>query len=425
MHPSDIVSGFKKAGEHVLSLLADKVVTTVSEEEVRDRTKLARVLRAVLAAKQHGHEDILAPLVAEACINVMPPAPKRPSINMDNVRVAKIIGGTVRDSQVVRGMVVHRDAEGTIKHVEAGKVAVFGIGLEASSTETKGTVVIHNAEELKSYNKSEEKMMEDVIKAIADAGVKVIVAGGAISEIALHFIEKYGMMAIKIFSKFELRRLCRTVHATACVRLAAPTEAELGYVDEVSIQELSGTRVAVFRQDAEDSGVATIVLRGSTMSALDDMERAIDDATNVTKVLCSDGRCLPGGGAIEMQLSLSLQRLADETPGLEQYAIRQFAEALEVVPRTLAENSGQSPTEVMSGLYAAHAGGAAATGVNVAGAGVTDMVALDIYDSFAVKISALRLAADAAVTVLRVDQIIMSKQAGGPKPRDAGPPDQD
>jgi T-complex protein 1 subunit theta len=120
----------------------------------------------------------------------MPPASKKASVAVDNVRVCKLIGGTVADSQIVKGVVVQRDAETSVKHVEKAKIAVFGCSIEASAPETKGTVVIKSAEELKAYNKGEERMMEDAIKGIADSGANVIVAGGSISEIALHFIEK-------------------------------------------------------------------------------------------------------------------------------------------------------------------------------------------------------------------------------------------
>jgi len=164
--------------------------------------------------------------------------------------------------------------------------------------------------------------------------------------------------------------------------------------------------------------VATIVLRGATANALDDIERAIDDAVNTAKQACKDGRTVPGAGATEIELAARLADFAAATPGLEQYAIAKYAEALEVVPRVLAENSGRDPADVISALYAAHAAGAAAAGVDVNGDALTlDAAAHGVHDLLATKLSALRLASEAAITVLRIDTIIMSKQAGGPKPR--------
>jgi T-complex protein 1 subunit theta len=423
VHPSEIVEGYKRAAEQAYAVLESLSCYTL--ENPRDKASLTRALTPVLASKQRGYEDMLASLVADAVISVMPPATKKASVTVDNVRVAKLIGGTVGDSQIVRGVVVQRDSEGSVKHVTKAKVAVFGCGIEAAAPETRGTVVIKSADELKAYNKGEEKMMEDAIRGIADSGAKVVVAGGSISEIAMHFIEKYGMLAVKIASKFELRRLCKAVGATAQVRVGAPPPGELGYADDVSVQELSSRLVTVFRQDDEDSGIATIVLRGATMNLLDDMERAIDDAVNVARVLCKDGRMVPGAGAAEMELAHRLGSVAATTPGLEQYAIAKFAEAMEVVARTLAENSGQNERDIITNLYAAHAAGKSSVGVDVDGEGTKDAAAAGILDSLAVKLSALRMAAETAITVLRVDTIIMSKQAGGPKPRQPGAPDDD
>jgi T-complex protein 1 subunit theta len=254
--------------------------------------------------------------------------------------------------------------------------------------------------------------MEEAIRGISDSGAKVIVAGGSISEIAMHFIEKYGMMAVKVISKFEMRRLCKAVGATALVRVGPPMPDELGFASTVSVQELSSRLVTVFRQDGEDSSIATIVLRGSTTNLLDDMERAVDDAVNVARNLCKDGRMVPGAGAAEMELATRMGRAASEAKGLETYAIGKFGEALEIVARTLAENSGQNATELITALYLAHQAGGASVGVDVEGAGngTFDAAAVGVLDSLVVKLSALRMASETALTILKVDQIIMSKQ---------------
>ena len=433
------------------------------------------MLVPVIASKQTGYEDALAALAAEAILSTMPPADKPASVTVDNVRTCKIVGGSPLDSQVVRGVVVQRDTDGSVKHVEKAKIAVFACSIEASSSETKGVVVIKSPEELMEYNKGEERLMEETIKGIADAGARVVIAGGSISEIALHFLEKYGLMAVRIPSKFELRRLCKAVGAAQLVRVGAPSAAEMGYADVVSVQELSSRLVTVFRQlEGEDSGISTIVLRGATMNMLDDMERAVDDAVHTARQLCKDARLVPGGGAVEMELAHRLHAAADACKGLEMYSMHKFAEsracwgggrrrggaspfpfccralhpqrsrtlthtrctppsppnsfnplAVEVVPRTLAENSGQVSTDIIAALYAAHAAGKAGEGVNVEGVsgtgGTKDCQAAGILDCLAVKHSALRLAAETAITVLRVDQIIMSKQVRGGSRARLGP----
>mmetsp|Transcript_5508 Transcript_5508/g.17627 ORF Transcript_5508/g.17627 Transcript_5508/m.17627 type:complete len:549 (+) Transcript_5508:3-1649(+) len=423
IHISEIISGFEKAAEFAMRTMPELVCRSV--EDVTDPAQLQQAVLPVMTAKQYGYHKALSEVVSTACTKAMVKSGSRVSLNVDNVRVAKLVGGSVRDTTVVRGMVVQRPAASMVKRVTDAKVAVFGVGLEVSGTETKSTVVLRSAEELLQYSKGEEKMIEDAVKGIADAGAKVIISGGSISEMALHFVDKYNLMVIKVTSKFELRRLCRALGAVACVRLGPPMPEEMGHCHVVEEVEIGGRRVVVFRQeDGEDGGqIATVVLRGSTMNLLDDLERAVDDGVNTAKTAVQDARLVPGAGATELELAHRVGEFAAGTPGLDQYAIRKFGEALEVVPRTLAVNAGAKANEVISSLYAAHASGKASVGVDVEHASTMDAVEAGVFDLLATKLSAMRLAVDAAVTVLRVDQIIMSKPAGGPKPPKPGPPD--
>lgn len=185
----------------------------------------------------------------------------------------------------------------------------------------------------------------------------MVVAGGNISEIGLHFLERYKLMGVKVASKFDLRRLCRAIGATPLVRLGAPTAEEMGYADSVSIEEAGDHKVTVFVNDSETARLSTIILRASTQNLLDDFERCVDDTVNAFKVLIKDNRLLPGAGATEIELARLLQTFGDSTPGLDQYAIKKYAEAFEVVPRTLAENAGLNSIESISSLYAAHQSG--------------------------------------------------------------------
>ncbi|RKP22219.1 chaperonin Cpn60/TCP-1 family, partial [Syncephalis pseudoplumigaleata] len=308
---------------------------------------------------------------------------------------------------------------GHIRKVENAKVAIFSCPLDISQTETKGTVLIRNAEEMLNFSRGEEQSLERAIKELADAGVKVVVSGNGIGELALHYLNRFNIFSIKVLSKFDLRRLCRVCGATALSRLGVPMAEEMGYCEMVETAEIGGDRVTVFRQDVETTKTATIVLRGATQNQLDDLERAIDDGVNVIKAISKDGRLVPGAGAAEAELSKRLFAFGEKTPGLNQHAIKKFAEALEVIPRTLAENAGMDATEFLSRLRAAHHQSEAGTaGVNIESEApeTLDAVEHGILDVLSVKQSALQLAANAALTILRVDQIIMSKPAGGPKP---------
>lgn len=280
--------------------------------------------------------------------------------------------------------------------------------------------MIHSAEQLENYAKTEEAKVEELIKAVADSGAKVIVSGAAVGDMALHFCERYKLMVLRISSKFELRRFCRTTGSIALLKLSRPNADELGYADSVSVEEIGGARVTVVKNEEGGNSVATVVLRGSTDSILDDLERAVDDGVNTYKSMCRDSRIIPGAAATEIELARRLKEFSLKETGLDQYAIAKFAESFEMVPRTLAENAGLSAMEIISSLYAEHAGGNTKVGIDLEEGGCKDVSIMKIWDLYVTKLFALKYSADAACTVLRVDQIIMAKPAGGPR-RDAQP----
>ncbi|CAA0842778.1 T-complex protein 1 subunit theta [Striga hermonthica] len=413
LHPSEIRVGYTKAINETIRVLEELVVEGSESMNVRDKDEVISRMKSSVASKQFGQEDKLCPLIAEACIQVCPKNPA--NFNVDNVRVAKLLGGGLHDSKVVRGMVLKSDAVGTIKRMENAKVAVFAGGVDTTATETKGTVLIHSAEQLENYAKTEEAKVEELIKAVADSGAKIIVSGAAVGEMALHFCERYKLMVLKISSKFELRRFCRTTGAVGLLKLSQPHPDDLGYVDFVSVEEIGGARVTIVKNEQGGNSVSTVVLRGSTDSILDDLERAIDDGVNTYKAMCRDSRIVPGAAATEIDLARRLKEFSFKETGLDQYAIAKFAESFEMIPKTLAENAGLNAIEIISSLYAEHALGNTKVGIDLEEGVCKDVSTMKIWDLHITKFFALKYATDAACTVLRVDQIIMSKPAGGPK----------
>merc|ERR1740130_1657158 len=362
----------KKAQEEL-----DKCVCyTAPKSVLHDPIELAKALKHVIAAKQYGNEDLFAAKIAEACVLAMPE--NEIAFNTDNVRVAKIVGNSVHATTVVQGMCLTRGVLGTITDAKDAKIAVYGIPLDSATTETKGTVLLKSAAELKAYSNSEEESLERVIKAIADAGTKVIICGQAVGELALHFIEKYGMMIMKCPSKFELRRICRTTGANNLVRMEPPTEGDLGYCKHVHVKEIGSTQCTIFDHEQDNSKLATIVVRGSTSNIMDDVERAIDDGINVVKSMTKDARFVPGAGASELRLADALQQFGEAQPGLDQYAITKFGLALEVVPRTLAENAGIDAAETIAAMYKAHKGGQGGVGIDITALKAGDCGVLDL-----------------------------------------------
>lgn len=415
LSPAEILGGFEKAKDLALEILPELVCYTV--KDTKDHVEMEKALKSCLMSKQYGNEGFLSQLVAKACIDASPRAEGEP-FNVDYVRVVKVPGQGVLDSSVLQGMVFKREASGAITSVDKAKVAVYSGPVDWIQTETKGTVLIQNADELKNFSKGEESHLEAQLQAIKDTGVNVIVSGSKFGDMAQHFLNRMGIMMVKILSKHDLRRLCRTIKATPLPRLTAPSPSEIGHCDRVSIEEIGDVRVTQFVQDEEASTVDTIVIRGATLNMMDDIERAVDDGVNVYKACTKDPRMLPGAGASEIELSLRLQKLGEAQAGLDQYAIVAFAEALECVPQVLSENSGKKAKDMISMLYATHSKGEVNAGVDIEDDGlkVVDAAKAEIFDNFATKSWGIQFATTAAITVLRVDQIIMAKKAGGPKP---------
>lgn len=211
---SEIVEGYEAALEKALEVLSTLVVYEV--KDYRDRAQVERGIKAAIMSKQLGNEDLLTTLVSQACISILP---ENTTFNVDNVRVCKILGAGLNSSQVVQGMVFRRQVEGDITRKLKAKIAIYTCAVDVIQTETKGTVLIKSADELMKFSRGEESLLEAQIKAIADTGADVVVSGGKFGDMALHYLNKYNLMGVRLPSKFDLRRLCKAVGATALSKL--------------------------------------------------------------------------------------------------------------------------------------------------------------------------------------------------------------
>ncbi|NXV93183.1 TCPQ protein, partial [Calonectris borealis] len=301
-----VIEGYEKACKKALEILPDLVCC--SAKNLRDVEEVASLLHTSVMSKQYGNEQFLAKLIAQACVSILPDSGH---FNVDNIRVCKIVGAGISASSVLHGMVFKKETEGDVTSVKDAKIAVYSCPFDGMITETKGTVLIKNAEELMNFSKGEENLMDLQVKAIADSGANVVVTGGKVADMALHYANKYNLMLVRLNSKWDLRRLCKTVGATALPRLVwtcqmrsrresadeqvhlltlvffqtPPTLEEMGHCDSVYLSEVGDTQVVVFKHEKEDGAISTILIRGSTDNLMDDIERAVDDGVNTFKVL--------------------------------------------------------------------------------------------------------------------------------------------
>ena len=410
VHLSDIVLGYEKGFNRTM-----EIIDSAPQYKVEDVSKLeeaTKIIKPVIGSKMvHGQETFLAPLVAQACINVLPN--DRTKFNVDNVRVSKILGGTLMKTETMKGLVIVRNVEGSITKAEKCKVAVYNCPLETQGAETNDQIVFKTADELLNYTKGEEENMEKIIKNIVDSGVKCVIVGGAISNMAIHYLDKYGILAFRIMSKFELRRIASACGASLLVRLGPPTEEEMGYADEIKLTEISSEKCIVLTRDSENNKLSTIVLRGTTNDMLDTMERVIADGVNAYRDACKSSVYVAGAGAIEMNLSNQIKSFGKTVTTLDQYGIEKFGEAFEVVPRTLLENSGYNVNEVLATLRSKN-NSDPNMGINIQNGEIEDTLKLGILDHLETKKWAIKHAVNSVLTILKVDQVIVAKPAGGP-----------
>lgn len=412
LHPSDIISGYELALKQVLSILENSVAFNLEKPE---GDNLVSVLESSLAPKMPNHYKHFAKIVSEACVTITQET--APRFNDDSIRVCKILGCSIGDSRVVKGWVIARGAESsTVEKVEKAKVACYRCPFDPDALETKGTVMIENAEDLLAFNSSEECYAEKIVKGIVESGVNVVVVGGSISDICLHYLNKYGIFVLKIQSKWELIRLCRLLNAKAIPSVRIPTQEDLGFCDLVEVQEIGSTRVTVFRKDQVNSNLVTFIIRGATKVIMDGVESALQNGVSCYKQVLHDGRFLNGASSIECLLVNKIESYANTLKGLEQYGASSFGLAFEIFGKILLDNAGMNSNKMLPEILSKNIE-KAEFGVDVFNMKLEANNTLRVFDNYSSKVNAIKLAVKAALTVLRVDQIIMAKPAGGPKPK--------
>lgn len=431
VRPGVIRDGFNAGISKALELLDDLVVENVvpdwkNADAKTLQTQLMPLLKPVIASKQLGLEDFLSELAAEALAHAIPcDAPER--FDLDNVRIVKIMGASVLQSQVIHGLVLNRKVEGPLPK-GAARVAVYSCPLDIARTETKGTVLLKSADQMKAFSKDEERSLEADLKAIAETGAQLLITSDTVSDLALHFMERLGLASIKVTSKFDLRRIVRATGARALTSLRPPKAEELGTTAQVSVMDIGSDSCTILKND-QSARVSTILLRGSSTNVMEDYERSILNGISVARavLMAGDGRLVPGAGACEMELAgrLGEWALASGLTGLPLMSLQYFSEAFSMIPQVLAENAGYEPVPYMAALEAAHMDRTKITfGVHP---DEMEPVEVNVRDALVVKRKAVMYAGRVAALILGVDQIIMAKQVnpGGPDARANRPADLD
>ena len=403
IHPTIIAMGYRQAAEKAQEIL------NVISIDAEDRETLMKVAMTAMTGK--GTEKAREPL-AELVVGAVKQVEDDGEIDQDHIKIEKKDGATIDDSQLVNGVIIDKEPvhPGMPKKMEDARIALLNSAIEVKETEVDAEIRITDPAQMQAFIEQEEQMIKDMVNKIADAGATVLFCQKGIDDLAQHYLAKAGIMAVRRVKKSDMEKLARATGATVVSNIEDLDFEDLGLAGSVAEKKISGEAM-IFVEDCKDPKSVTLLIRGSTQHVVDEIERAIEDAIGVVAATIEDGKVVAGGGAAEISIAKGLKEYADTISGREQLAVTAFAEALEVVPKTLAENAGLDSIDALVDLRAAHEK-SLYMGLNVFKGEVTDMYRAGVIEPHRVKKQAIQSAAEAAEMILRIDDVIASTGAG-------------
>ncbi len=406
IHATILAQGYRQAAEKAKEILEEEAI----DVDADDDEALENVAATAMTGKgAESAKDHLAALVRRAVQSVA----DDDGVDTDNIKVETVVGGSIDESQLVEGVIVDKDRvhDNMPKFAEDADIALLDTAIEVPETEIDTEVNVSDPDQLQEFLDQEEKQLREMVDHIADAGADVVFCQKGIDDMAQHYLAQEGILAVRRGKKSDISALARSTGARVVSNVEDITEEDLGFAGSVTEKELAGSE-AIFVEDVEDAKAVTMILRGGTDHVVDEVERAIEDALGVVAATLEDGKILPGGGCPETELSLGLRDYADSVGGREQLAIEAFADAIDVIPRTLAENAGLDPIDSLVELRSAHDGGDNLVGLNAYTGEVEDM-SDEVVEPLRVKTQAVESATEAAVMILRIDDVIAAGDLKG------------
>jgi thermosome len=420
VHPTIIAGGYRLAADKAQEIL-DKIATPIS---VNDQAILKKVATTAMTGKgAEKAKEYLADLVVKAVNAVAEIDEDKVSIDTDHIKIEKKEGGGIEDTELIQGVLIDKERVHTAmpNRVEKAKIALINSAMEVKETEIDAEIRITDPNQLKAFINEEEKMLKDMVDKIKNSGANVLLTQKGIDDLAQHYLAKAGIFAVRRVKKSDMEKLNRATGANVVTNIDDLSSKDLGYagiVEEVKI----GDDEMIYVKECKDPKSVSVLVRGGTEHIVDEVERALEDCLGVVPAALRDKKVLGGGGAPEVEVAKQLRGYAKSVGGREQLAIEAFADALEVIPRALAENAGLDPIDVIVEMRSKHEKDGARMGVDVYNGKVKDMFKEGVVEPLRVKTQAIDSASEVAVMVLRIDDVIASKGggggAGGPSPEE-------
>jgi thermosome len=406
IHPTIITMGYRNASAKAREILEEISMSASDTETLKDV--------AMTAMTGKGTETAREPL-ADLIVAAVQQVEEDGEVDKKNINIQRIQGATVNDSEIVNGVVIDKGrADPTMpKNIDNAKIALLKYPIEVKDLETDAKIKLTDPSQMQAFIEQEEEMIRDMVDKVIASGANVIFCQKGIDDLAQHYLSREGIIALKRVRKSDMLRLERATGAKLVTNIEDLSSDDLGNAGKVYEQKIFD-EMLTFIEECPDAKAVSLILRGSTKHVAEEVERAVEDAIGVVSATVEDGKVVSGGGAPEVAISKALREYADTISGREQLAIAAFAEALEVVPRTLAENAGLDQIDALVDLRAAHEKNHH-MGLDVFQGEVTNMKTAKVIEPQRVKKQAIQSAAEAAEMILRIDDMIASTSTPAPE----------
>jgi len=410
VHPTVICEGFRLASDKASELI-DLHSIAVNQDMLEEVAKTALTGKSAGAVK-----EFLADISVRAVLSVVQDVDGETVVDLDDIKVQKKQGGSIKDSSLVDGIILDKERvhSGMPRSVADAKVALINSAIEVKKTEVDAKIQITDPNMLSQFLDEEEQYLKSLVDKIQASGASVVICQKGIDDMAQHYMAKAGVFAIRRAKKSDMEALSKATGGRIVTNIDDLSSDDLGGASKVEERKI-GESDMVFVTGCPDAKSVSVLLRGGTEHVVDEIRRAFDDAVGVVAVAHEDGVVLTGGGSVAAAISRDLRSYAEGIGGREQMAIEAFSGALEVIPRTLAENAGLDPVNTIIDLRKAHSEGKSHFGVNVYEGGVADMNEAQVFEPSRVVEQAIQSASETAVMILRIDDVISSR-ASPPMP---------
>lgn len=419
IHPTVITEGFNLAARK-----SNEVVNEMSVDiDKSDKETLRNIAITSMASKSASAEkEKLADVVVDAITRVAEEEEDgKPTIDLDNIQIQKNEGGGIAKTNIIKGIILDKERvhDGMPKNIDNAKIALLNVPLEVKKTEVDAQIEINDPNQLQAFLDEEEGMIKKMVKQIKESGANVVICQKGIDDIAQHFLAKEGIYCVRRAKKSDMSKLAKATGAKIVGNLEGLSKEDLGKSGVVKEEKIGDDKMT-FVTDCKNPKAVSILIRGSTEHVVDELERALDDALSVVRVALEDGKMIAGGGAPSIAVAEELRNYAPTVGGREQMAIDAFADAVEVIPKTLSENAGLDPIDMMLEIRKQHKEGNKYAGIDVRGGDIDDMIDSNVVEPLRVSRQEIEASAEAANMILRIDDVIASKEGGGDE--GGGPP---